>query len=120
MCIRDRSTHAEFFLNYTIVKFIVILLVCQMIGSNLSDITYSVKQNGVMVSLDYTDPIDEDDIIGWKSDKGWIYLTLLGVSYPKQKVVKKLLEKDIKKIVIDDFDQSTQIAILLKNPILGL
>ena len=54
-----RSTHAEFFLNYTIIKCIVILSVCQMIGSNISDITYSVKQNGVMLSLDYTEPIDD-------------------------------------------------------------
>ena len=114
-----RSTHAEFFLNYTIIKCIVILSVCQMIGSNISDITYSVKQNGVMLSLDYTEPIGDDDIIGWKSDRGWIYLTLLGVSYPKHKSPQKLLGEDIKKIVIDDFDQSTQIAILLKKPILG-
>ena len=85
-----RSTHAEFFLNYTIIKCIVILSVCQMIGSNISDITYSVKQNGVMLSLDYTEPIGDDDIIGWKSDRGWIYLTLLGVSYPKQKTPKTL------------------------------
>ena len=114
-----RSTHAEFSLNHTIVKCILTLSVCQMIGSSLSDISYSVKQNGVMISLDYTELIGDDDIIGWKSDRGWIYLTLLGVSYPKQKEPKKLLEKDIKKIVIDDFDESTQIAILLKKPILG-
>lgn len=106
-------------MNYTIVKCIIALSVCQMIGSSLSDISYSVKQNGVMVSIDYTEPIGDDDIIGWKSDRGWIYLTLLGVSYPKQKVPKKSLEEDIKKIVIDDFDESTQIAILLKKPILG-
>ena len=106
-------------MNYTIVKCIFALSVCQMMGSSLSDISYSVKKNGVMVSLDYTEPIGDDDIIGWKSDRGWIYLTLLGVSYPKQKEPKKLLEKDIKKIVIDDFDESTQIAILLKKPILG-
>jgi hypothetical protein len=76
-------------LNYTLIKCIAILSVCQIVGSSLSDIRYNVKKNGIMVSLDYTDLIDDDDIIGWKSDRGWIYLTLLGVSYPKKKDAKK-------------------------------
>ena len=49
-------------------------------GATLKDVSYSIKQNGIMVNLDYTEPIDDDDIIGWKSDRGWVYLTLLGLS----------------------------------------
>ena len=72
-----------------------------------------------MINIDYTNPIDDDDIIGWKSNRGWIYLTLLGVSAPKEKIPKKLLGGMIKRIAIDDFDESTQIAILINKPILG-
>ena len=90
-----------------------------LFSSSLKDVSYSIKQNGIMVNLDYTEPIDDDDIIGWKSDRGWVYLTLLGVRPPKNKIPQSSFNGAVKKIVIDDFDESTQIAILLKKPILG-
>ena len=88
-------------------------------GVNLKDVSYSVKQNGIMVNLDYSEPIDDDDIIGWKSDRGWVYLTLLGVRAPKNKIPQDKFSGEVRKIVIDDFDESTQLAILVKKPILG-
>jgi len=88
-------------------------------GANLKDVSYSIKQNGIMVNLDYSDPIDDDDIIGWKSDRGWVYLTLLGVRAPKDKKSQENFSGVVKKIVIDDFDESTQLAILVRKPILG-
>ena len=88
-------------------------------GATLKDVSYSVKQNGIMVNLDYTEPIDDDDIIGWKSDRGWVYLTLLGVRAPKGKNPQEDFSGEVRKIVIDDFDESTQLAILIRKPILG-
>ena len=88
-------------------------------GATLKDVSYSVKQNGIMVNLDYTEPIDDDDIIGWKSDRGWVYLTLLGVRAPKGKKPQEDFSGEVRKIVIDDFDESTQLAILIRKPILG-
>ena len=88
-------------------------------GARLNDVSYSIKQNGVMVNIDYDVPIDDDDIIGWKSDRGWVYLTLLGVRAPKNKPTTANFKDVVKKIVIDDFDESTQLAILLNKPILG-
>tara|TARA_Y100001980_G_C14555110_1_gene342960 strand:+ start:2285 stop:4537 length:2253 start_codon:yes stop_codon:yes gene_type:complete len=82
-------------------------------------VSYSNKQNGIMVNLDYDKPIDDDDIIGWKSDRGWVYLTLLGVRAPKNKMPQQTFEGDVKKIVIDDFDESTQLAILIRKPVVG-
>ena len=95
------------------------LIASSLIGSTLKDVSYSIKQNGIMVNLDYTDPINDDDIIGWKSDRGWVYLTLLGVRSPKNKVADQDFSGDVRKIVIDDFDESTQLAILINRPILG-
>jgi len=86
---------------------------------SLKDIHYSIKQNGVMVSLDYTGIIKDDDIIAWKSDRGWVYLTLLGVRAPLNKFPQHSYKKPVKKIVIDDFNESIQVAILINKPILG-
>ena len=88
-------------------------------GARLKDVSYSIKQNGVMINIDYDIPIDDDEIIGWKSDRGWVYLTLLGVRAPQNKSINKNFNGVVKKIVIDDFDESTQLAILINKPILG-
>ena len=88
-------------------------------GARLKDVSYSIKQNGVMINIDYDVPIDDDEIIGWKSDRGWVYLTLLGVQAPKNKSTNRNFKGVVKKIVIDDFDESTQLAILINKPILG-
>ena len=90
-----------------------------LMGAPLKDVSYSVKQNGIMINLDYTEPIDDDDIIGWKADRGWVYLTLLGVRAPKGKKPQEDFSGEVRKIVIDDFDESTQLAILIRKPILG-
>ena len=66
-----------------------------------------------MINLDYAEPINDDDIIGWKSDRGWVYLTLLGVRAPRNKQPQETFNGIVKKIVIDDFDESTQLAILI-------
>ena len=95
------------------------LFVSVTLGASLKDVSYSVKQNGIMVNIDYTEPISDDDIIGWKSDRGWVYLTLLGVRAPKGPKPKENFSGVVRKIVIDDFDESTQLAILVKKPILG-
>ena len=95
------------------------LSVSVTLGASLKDVSYSVKQNGIMVNIDYTAPISDDDIIGWKSDRGWVYLTLLGVRAPKGPKPKENFSGVVRKIVIDDFDESTQLAILVKKPILG-
>ena len=85
--------------------------------SMLKDIKYSVKSNGIMLSFDYTHPIPDENIIGWKSDRNWLYLTLLGVKPPVTHTPKQKFNGHIKEIVIDDFDESVQIAILMEKSI---
>jgi len=106
-------------LNHTFTKCFVVFFASTLMGATLKDVSYSIKQNGIMVNLDYTEPIDDDDIIGWKSDRGWVYLTLLGVRAPKGKKPQQDFSGEVRKIVIDDFDESTQLAILIRKPILG-
>ena len=97
---------------------LVVLEVC-IADPRLKNLQYSIKQNGIMVSLDFTEPINDDDIIGWKSDRGWLYLTLLGVRAPKNRIPTATFNGVVKDIVLDDFDESIQIAILVRRPIVG-
>ena len=97
----------------------MVFCVTFLYSAKLKDVSYSIKQNGVMINIDYDVPIDDDEIIGWKSDRGWVYLTLLGVQSPKNKSTNRNFKGVVKKIVIDDFDESTQLAILINKPILG-
>ena len=50
-------------------------------SSMLEDIKYDPKTNGLMISIEYSKPIPDDNIIGWKSDRNWLYITLLGVKH---------------------------------------
>ena len=97
----------------------MVLCASILLGTTLKDVSYSIKQNGIMVNIDYSNQINDDDIIGWKSDRGWVYLTLLGVRSPKNKVPQQIFKDPVKKIVIDDFDESTQLAVLINKPVLG-
>ena len=92
---------------------------CKVNGSVLNDISYNIKRNGIMVKIDFSKPIKDSDIVDWKSDRGWIYITLLGVASNDNKISKNFFGDDIRKIVIDDFEESIQIAILVDKPIKG-
>jgi hypothetical protein len=82
-------------LNNSFIKWLTATSICFGTSVSLKDIHYSIKQNGVMVSLDYTGSIKDDDIIAWKSDRGWVYLTLLGVRAPLNKFPQQKYKKPV-------------------------
>ena len=86
-------------------------------SSVLEDIKYDPKTNGLMISIEYSEPIPDDNIIGWKSDRNWLYITLLGVKHLNDISPKSDPNNLIKELVIDSFDESVQIAILLTKKI---
>ena len=86
-------------------------------SSVLEDIKYDPKTNGLMISIEYSKPIPDDNIIGWKSDRNWLYITLLGVKHINNISPKSDPNNLIKELVIDSFDESVQIAILLTKKI---
>ena len=63
------------------------------------------------------EPIPDDNIIGWKSDRNWLYITLLGVKHTNSITPKPDPNNLIKELVIDSFDESVQIAVLLTKKI---
>ena len=86
-------------------------------SSVLEDIKYDPKTNGLMISIEYSEPIPDDNIIGWKSDRNWLYITLLGVKHINNISPKSDPNNLIKELVIDSFDESVQIAFLLSKKI---
>ena len=102
------------------IKHIIIglsLIVSWGKSSVLEDIKYDPKTNGLMISIEYSEPIPDDNIIGWKSDRNWLYITLLGVKHINDISPKSDPNNLIKELVIDSFDESVQIAILLTKKI---
>ncbi len=99
------------------ITLIVPLIVSGALASTLEDIKYDPKGNGLMLSIEYSDPIPDDNIIGWKSDRNWLYITLLGVKHSNEIVPKSDPNNLIKELVIDSFDESVQIALLLTRKI---
>ena len=102
------------------IKHIIIglsLIVSWGKSSVLEDIKYDPKTNGLMISIEYSKPIPDDNIIGWKSDRNWLYITLLGVKHINNINPKSDPDNLIKELVIDSFDESVQIAILLTKKI---
>ena len=93
------------------------LIVMGIEASVLEDIKYDPKSNGLMISIEYSDPIPDDNIIGWKSDRNWLYITLLGVKHVNDIHPKSDPNNLIKELVIDSFDESVQIAVLLTKKI---
>ena len=102
------------------IKHIILgmsLIVSWGVSSVLEDIKYDPKTNGLMISIEYSEPIPDDNIIGWKSDRNWLYITLLGVKHTNNISPKSDPNNLIKELVIDSFDESVQIAILLTKKI---
>ena len=102
------------------IKHIILsssLMVSWGYSSVLEDIKYDPKTNGLMISIEYSEPIPDDNIIGWKSDRNWLYITLLGVKHINDISPKSDPNNLIKELVIDSFDESVQIAILLTKKI---
>ena len=99
------------------ITLVLALLVSGVQASILKDIKYDHKTNGLMISIEYSEPIPDDNIIGWKSDRNWLYITLLGVKHLYDISPKSDPNNLIKELVIDSFDESVQIAILLTKKI---
>ena len=102
------------------IKHIILfasLIVSGTLASTLEDIKYDPKSNGLMLSIEYSKPIPDNNIIGWKSDRNWLYITLLGVNHQNEIQPKTDPNNLIKELVIDTFDESVQIAVLLTKKI---
>ena len=84
----------------------------------LVDLQYIVRANGIEMRLTYSSPLKNDKIIALKSHHKKIYLTLLDVKHPIELFPSMKPDSPISSVVIDDFDGSTQLAFMFKQPII--
>jgi len=102
------------------VSFVYFVLISSIVAkTHLEDIQYQVRENGVEIHLSYSNSIDYDNIIAWKSDQRKMYLTLLDVTPQKNKGPYPIFSGPISSIILDDIDGSTQLSFMFKKPILG-
>lgn len=84
----------------------------------LVDLQYIVRANGIEMRLTYSSPLNNDKIIALKSHHKKIYLTLLDVKHPIELFPSMKPNSLISSVVLDDFDGSTQLAFMFKQPII--
>ena len=77
-------------------------------------------KNGIMVNLDFDDFVSDDEIIAWRSSQNWAYISVLNAKAPLRKEFKRKFEGAVKMVSINAFEESIQLAFLIRNPVLGI
>ncbi len=112
-------------MGYQFIKsvqfFLLIILFCfqKIFSSNyLKEVSFSGKENGLIVEFIFENKVSPDSINAWQSQTDWFYFTLYNV---KSDTSELLSNTKIKKPVLDFqpilADQSTQIGIKLRNKV---
>ena len=85
----------------------------------MRDIGFNTKSNGLMIELKYDSRIPDGNVIVWKSENNWLYITVLGVEVDNSSFNKPYLNNLVTDMVVDSFEESVQISLLIKNNIKG-
>ena len=112
-------------MGYQFIKsvqfFLLIILFCfqKIFASNyLKEVSFSGKENGLIVEFIFENNVSPDSINAWQSQTDWFYFTLYNV---KSDTSELLSNTKIKKPVLDFqpilTDQSTQIGVKIKSKV---
>ena len=112
-------------MGYQFIKsvqfFLLIILFCaqKIFASNsLKEVSFSGKENGLIVEFIFENNVSPDSISAWQSQTDWFYFTLYNV---KSDTSDLLINTKIKRPVLSFqpilADQSTQIGIKLRNKV---
>tara|TARA_B110000444_G_C18819826_1_gene587112 strand:- start:824 stop:2059 length:1236 start_codon:yes stop_codon:yes gene_type:complete len=72
-----------------------------------------------MIELEYNSKVPDGNVIVWDSQSNWLYITVLGVKTDNSSFVKPYLNNLIGDMLVDSFEESVQISLLIKNSIKG-
>jgi len=102
-------------------SFITVLMVLSTVFGQpiMEDVHYAIFENGLEIQITYSEPISEDDIIAWKTDRGRMVITLLNVGGSGDLETAPFFPEPLTSLFLDDFDGSTQLAFTFQKPILG-
>jgi len=107
-------------------KQINIAFICLTVGivsinaqtkSIITHLNIENKKNGAFVKLFITSPVEQKHITGWTSDDGWFYITVMGAIADSGRVASSEIKHPVSQIQVDNTDESTQIAIKVKETI---
>jgi len=107
-------------------KQINIAIICLTLGivsinaqtkSIITHINIENKKNGAFVKLFTTSPVEQKHITGWIADDGWFYITVMGAITDSGRVASSEIKHPISEIQVDNTDESTQIALKVKETI---
>ena len=85
-------------------------------GATINNLEIDSRQNGTLINVGTTKKIDLEDVTAWYSSE-WFYLTIYNAKTDSTKLSNQKLDKAITKIEIANNDESTQIALKLRNEI---
>ena len=107
-------------------KQINIAFICLTLGivsinaqtkSIITHLNIENKKNGAFVKLFTTSPVEQKHITGWTSDDGWFYITVMSAIADSARVMNSEIKHPVSQIQVNNTDESTQIAIKVKETI---
>jgi len=107
-------------------KQINIAFICLTLGivsinaqtkSIITHLNIENKKNGAFVKLFTTSPVEQKHITGWTGDNGWFYITVMGAIADSGRVASSEIKHPVSQIQVNNTDESTQIAIKVKETI---
>ena len=112
-------------MGYQFIKsvqfFLLIILFCaqKIFASNsLKEVSFSGKENGLIVEFIFENSVSPDSISAWQSQTDWFYFTLYNVkSDTSDLITNTKIKRPILSFQPILADQSTQIGIKLRNKV---
>ena len=81
----------------------------------LTKIDFKVKENGLVMKLDFSEDMLLNKASGWYAPTGWFYITLLNCTMDSSKITMSEIPKLIQDIQFDPVGESVQISLKLKE-----
>ncbi len=109
-----------------ISKQINIAIICLTLGivsinaqtkSIVTHLNIENKKNGAFVKLFTTSPVEQKNITGWNGEDGWFYITVMNAIADSGRVANSEIKYPVSEIQVNNADESTQIAIKVKETI---
>ena len=91
----------------------LLFLYCQIIAQtiNITDLKVEAKKNGIFLKIRSNRPIPEGTAIGWYSDNGWFYATIMNAYIDTNLVESIKPPAPVKKILVHNSEESVQISL---------
>ena len=91
----------------------LLFLYCQIIAQtiNITDLKVEAKKNGIFLKIRSNRPIPEGTAIGWYSDNGWFYATIMNAYIDTNLVERIKYPAPVQNIIVHNSAESVQISL---------